>query len=628
MSCGTIGPSVSPDLQALLDERAGVLLGRERQQAALRDLVTEERPLVAFVHGIAGVGKSSLLRWLAREAGAIGATVVALDGRDVEPTEPGLRAAVEGRIPLDGCGRVLLVVDTYELLRMLDPWIRRSFVPALPDAVRVVLAGREPPSLAWRREYGELLRVVRLENLAPGDAETVLARAGVGDEEARRVNRVVRGHPLSLLLAGTALRDRSAASLERAATGAVVEEFARTYLDVLDQPTRRALQAASVTRRTTLSLLDAILPDEPATDAFARLRELPFVELGREGLIVHDTVRQAAALELKAADPVAYRAYRAAAWRCLRREMRGAARHEMWRYTADMLYLIEDEAVRENFFPSTPLEHDVTPAEPADWPAVAQLAQPADAELVREWWKGAPSAFSVARDPEGNVAGFRAACQPAEVSPRLLDRDPVASAWRAHLRSDPVPRGQRVVFARFVARVEIRSGFDGALAALLLDLKRLYVSLRPDLRRIYALEIPGIGRYCAMTLGYQPVPGLPDTAFNDLGPASIDGWLAGLGAREFLDEADPLDVDERRLRVGDEPVSLTPLEANVLAYLRAHEDRAVPREALLRDVWGHEWTGGSNVVDVTVSALRKKLGEHAPSLETVRGVGYRLRALS
>ena len=46
---------------------------------------------------------------------------------------------------------------------------------------------------------------------------------------------------------------------------------------------------------------------------------------------------------------------------------------------------------------------------------------------------------------------------------------------------------------------------------------------------------------------------------------------------------------------------------------------------LLRDVWGYDWDGGSNVVDVVVSALRRKLGDRADTLETVRGVGYRFR---
>jgi DNA-binding response OmpR family regulator len=129
-----------------------------------------------------------------------------------------------------------------------------------------------------------------------------------------------------------------------------------------------------------------------------------------------------------------------------------------------------------------------------------------------------------------------------------------------------------------------------------------------------------------MTLGYVPVPGSP-SLFNDLGPGSVDGWLAGLGGRELLDEDEGLDVADRRLRLDGTPVDLTRLEAEVLGHLQSHAGRAVRREDLLRDVWGHEWTGGSNVVEVVVSSLRRKLGDHAGSLETVRGVGYRLRDL-
>jgi two-component system, OmpR family, alkaline phosphatase synthesis response regulator PhoP len=47
------------------------------------------------------------------------------------------------------------------------------------------------------------------------------------------------------------------------------------------------------------------------------------------------------------------------------------------------------------------------------------------------------------------------------------------------------------------------------------------------------------------------------------------------------------------------------------------------RAALLRDVWGYDWSGGSNVVEVVISALRRKLGDRAGNLQTVRGAGYR-----
>ena len=108
----------------------------------------------------------------------------------------------------------------------------------------------------------------------------------------------------------------------------------------------------------------------------------------------------------------------------------------------------------------------------------------------------------------------------------------------------------------------------------------------------------------------------------------VGGRLAvGLAARDLPVEANALDEDARELVLDGRRVALTKLECDVLRYLREREDQPVAREALLRDVWGYEWTGGSNVVEVAVSGLRRKLGDRAAALETVRGVGYRLRRL-
>ena len=78
-------------------------------------------------------------------------------------------------------------------------------------------------------------------------------------------------------------------------------------------------------------------------------------------------------------------------------------------------------------------------------------------------------------------------------------------------------------------------------------------------------------------------------------------------------------LDERR-------IGLTPLEFAVMHYLTEREGAAVSRAELLADVWGYDYDGGSNVVDVVVRSLRKKLGERAALIEAVRGTGYRLRA--
>ena len=47
------------------------------------------------------------------------------------------------------------------------------------------------------------------------------------------------------------------------------------------------------------------------------------------------------------------------------------------------------------------------------------------------------------------------------------------------------------------------------------------------------------------------------------------------------------------------------------------------RASLLRDVWGYDYAGGSNVIEALVKSLRRKLGDRASAIETVRGVGYR-----
>ena len=201
-----------------------------------------------------------------------------------------------------------------------------------------------------------------------------LRQAGVEEALASRVNRVARGHPLALQLAAGALgAERGLARLE-VAVEPLIAALAELYLAGLVAGTRRALEAACVVRRTTLSLLGAMLPQHPPAESFEALRRLPFVEMGSEGLVIHDTVREVTAALLRAADPVAHRRHRAAAWRQLRRELRDAGSAQLWRYTADMLYLVEHPAVRDAFFPVSSEGFVVEPARADDAPAVEAIA--------------------------------------------------------------------------------------------------------------------------------------------------------------------------------------------------------------------------------------------------------------
>jgi DNA-binding response OmpR family regulator len=85
-----------------------------------------------------------------------------------------------------------------------------------------------------------------------------------------------------------------------------------------------------------------------------------------------------------------------------------------------------------------------------------------------------------------------------------------------------------------------------------------------------------------------------------------------------------LDVRARTLTIDGVVAELSAREYALAETLFRHAGQVLSREQLLSRVWGYDFDPGSNVVDVYVGYLRKKLGTGA--IETVRGVGYRLRA--
>lgn len=85
-----------------------------------------------------------------------------------------------------------------------------------------------------------------------------------------------------------------------------------------------------------------------------------------------------------------------------------------------------------------------------------------------------------------------------------------------------------------------------------------------------------------------------------------------------------LDLRSRRASVGDRMVELTAREFALLETFLRHADQVLSREQLLSNVWGYDFDPGSNVVDVYVRYLRRKLGDGV--IHTVRGMGYTLRS--
>lgn len=590
------------DLLSASDDGSGDY--RQSELARLETCLADSGPLVAWIHGPDGHGKSSLLEAFCGRVIAAGAAAIRVDCRTVEPTTAGLLRALgellgepvadiesaSARIAARG-GRVVLAFDNYEVFRLVDSWLRREFIPALDAGTRVVLVSNEPPGAGWisTREWRQYLLEVPLSPVADS----------------------------------------------------APERHVQQRLDAIERPDLRgSIEAVSVVRRITKPMLAALCPRSSADELYEQLSRLDFVESRRDGLALLDIVREIVAARLQAADPERYRDCQRAAWRVLREQLLHASHADLWRFTADVIYLIENPVIREAFFPSESARYSVEPATPGDRDPVMAIAarhEPAESlDALDLWWQHLPTSFHVIRDGTGSMAGFYCMARPEDLDNRWMRFDPVARNWQAHLFA----RGRSAVVPSLFLRRWL-SEHDGEApcpvqAAAWVDIKRTYLELRPQLRRVY-LALRDLRPYApvAAQLGFQVIEELAagsgestcHTALLDFGPGSVDGWICNLVAAELgVESPGLLDAAGRQLLLDGQRIGLTPLEFGVMALLASRNGEAVSRDELLRQVWGHGHDGGSNVVDAVVRGLRRKCGERADILETVRGVGYRLRA--
>jgi DNA-binding response OmpR family regulator len=88
-----------------------------------------------------------------------------------------------------------------------------------------------------------------------------------------------------------------------------------------------------------------------------------------------------------------------------------------------------------------------------------------------------------------------------------------------------------------------------------------------------------------------------------------------------------LDLISHRVERNGEPIDLSPTEFSVLELLMRHEGLVVTRDMLCRNVWGFEWSGTTNAIEVQINRLRRKIdrdGEES-MIKTIRGRGYAVR---
>ena len=237
-------------------------------------LITPELPFqVLYIFGPGGVGKTSLLKEIAYRCERAHVTNIHIDCRNIEPSPTAFTEAVNlemGPMPLHSppqafsppTGKIVLLVDTYEILAPLDDWLREVFLPQTPDNVLTVVAGRNPPSIAWRTDPGwqTLIKTIPLRNLSPEESKAYLTSRDVPTRQRQAVLDFTHGHPLALSLVADLFDQGKDFRFDPEAAPDVVKAVLERFVQNVPSPAHRAaLEACALVRLTTEPLLADML---------------------------------------------------------------------------------------------------------------------------------------------------------------------------------------------------------------------------------------------------------------------------------------------------------------------------------------------------------------------------------
>ena len=394
-------------------------VGRASELELFRQALEEpEAPwAVLWLHGPGGVGKTALLHVLVETAEGAGVPAWRLDLRGADATPPGFTAALTATLGVDdgdaamsvlgAPGRRMLLLDTFEVARGLDAWLRERFLPELGTGTAVVVAGRDPPGPGWLEDPGwrELLRVVSLRNLPPDDARALLRSQDVAEPLHDRVLAATHGHPLALwLLVEVLAQHRAEGDAVSPALGdspdvvrVLIERF---VAGVPSASHREAVEVCAHARTTTESLLRASVDGGDPAALFAWLRSLSFVEEGPEGVFPRDPARY----------ETVHRRVRAH----VMTRVQGSRGRRQQRAVTDLLHLHGANPSLRRFYDWDSLGRAYPDAlRPTDHAAVLGMAErhegPESAALVAFWLERQPEGFVVARTPDRDTPrGFLA----------------------------------------------------------------------------------------------------------------------------------------------------------------------------------------------------------------------------
>ncbi len=284
---------------SVADERINLFVGRETQCEWVQHWLSHPHPptRVVGITGMAGVGKSSLLVRLLQIAQAEGAHTAWVDGRTCYRTPRGFLDSLppsfaQWQATDDGPPPMVVAIDNYDDLQVLESWLREVFLQDMPDeGLLLLVASRGYLMSQWELDPGWRSRTVHwpLDAFTPDEVEDFLMRREWPLEEVITARRLAKGHPLSLAVLAEARRKSSRASSPDEWSGLIRDTLSAELLREITDPALQPLvDVLTLMAEANLDILQRVLQKNVSIRQYHALRELSFVKRTGRGVGLHD----------------------------------------------------------------------------------------------------------------------------------------------------------------------------------------------------------------------------------------------------------------------------------------------------------------------------------------------------
>jgi hypothetical protein len=391
--------------------RRDSFIGREKEVALFEAMLDHDSPpyFLLYLHGTAGQGKSSLFKRFREICNGRSCLNYNINGRDIQPRPTDFIQNLQSQLPphdtqntFDVLAKypqpTVLFIDSYERLSPIDEWLRREFLPQLPDHVRTVIASRKPPSGGFLTDPGwqALMRISLLRNFNPTESRTLLNRRNIPEKKFGTILDFTHGHPLALSVVADIYEQRPDQEFKPDESPDVLRTLLEHFIQEVPSPYHRmALEICALAHLTTESLISEILGLEQADVYFEWLRGLSFVESGKFGLYPHDLAREAIVADLRWRNPDRFADLHEKAGGYFKRRLREFTGEMQRAMLFELVFLHRTNPVVRPFFDWQESTHWMDFMVPDDMPVLRDLVEQFEGQesaRIFSFWAKHPAA--------------------------------------------------------------------------------------------------------------------------------------------------------------------------------------------------------------------------------------------